>query len=226
MIAYGCVVSSEDEFRTYAWPGLDRCMEPGDQLLIRKGESCIYRAYNDIIASVTARPELEALVLLHQDVEIVDPDFATKVRTAMAVPDAGVVGVIGGIGVRSMAWWESDLALGSVRWEWLLGDEERRGLYRDEEFRLETTGREGDVDSVDGLILMLSPVAVRTIRFDESLGPSFHGYDAEICFTARAAGLRVAVADIEVIHHHEIRAMTEPEDWVEAQTRFTRKWGL
>ncbi len=225
MIGFGCVISSEDEYRTYALPGIERSLEPGDAIVTPRGQSCIFRAYNEILARLGGNPELEATVLVHQDVEIADPGFRDKVRAACVEPGVGVVGVIGGIGVHSIAWWESDLAIGQVQWEWLLGDAQRRALYKEEEFRLETVGRSGDVDSVDGLILILSPAATRTLRFDESLGPGFHGYDADICFQARAAGMKVKVADIDVIHHHEIRAMTEPEDWVEAQVRFARKWG-
>ncbi len=226
MIAFGCVVSSEDEYRDYAVPGIERVWEQDDELLVRRGQSCIFRAYNDILGELRGSEELEATVLIHQDVEIADPGFRDKVRAAVAEPLAGVVGVIGGIGVRSIAWWESEMAIGAVRWEWLLGDEHRRTLFAEDEFRLETCGRTGEVDSVDGLILILSPVATQTLRFDEGIGPGFHGYDADICFQARQAGLKVTVADIDVIHHHEIRAMTEPEDWVEAQARFAGKWGF
>jgi hypothetical protein len=227
MIGFGCVVSSEDEFGRYALPGIERVAAPEDEVVVLRGRDCIYKAYNDILAQLSARSELEAVVLIHQDVEIIDDGFRAKVLEAVGQPRVGVVGVIGGVGMKSMAWWEGDLAIGSVRWEWLLGDEApRRELHDEEEFQLHAIGRSGDVDSVDGLILILSPIATRTLRFDESLGPAFHGYDADICFTARHAGLRVIVAPIDVIHHHGIQAMTERRDWVEAQIKFARKWGL
>ncbi len=50
-------------------------------------------------------------MLVHQDAEIVDPDFCAKVRAALADPDVGLVGCVGALGVRSIAWWE-----GSVTW--------------------------------------------------------------------------------------------------------------
>ena len=38
----------------------------------------------------------------------------------------------------------------------------------------------GEVDTVDGFVLALSPWAVRNVRFDESLG-QLHGYDFDFC---------------------------------------------
>ena len=47
--------------------------------------------------------------------------------------------------------------------------------------------RTGEVDTVDGFVLALSPWAVRNVRFDESLG-QLHGYDFDFCLQVRAAG--------------------------------------
>ena len=41
--------------------------------------------------------------------------------------------------------------------------------------------------------MVLSPWAVRELRFDESLG-KLHGYDFDICMQARAAGKKVVDA--------------------------------
>ncbi len=41
--------------------------------------------------------------------------------------------------------------------------------------------RTGEVDTVDGLIMVLSPWTVRNVRFDESLGSQLHGYDFDLC---------------------------------------------
>ena len=45
----------------------------------------------------------------------------------------------------------------------------------------------GEVETLDGFLLVLSPWAVRTLRFDESLG-EFHGYDLDFCLQVREAG--------------------------------------
>ena len=62
-------------------------------------------------------------------------------------------------------------------------------------------GHDEDVDAVDGLLLVLSPWAVRNLRFDADRFDHFHGYDVDFCFQARAAGRRVVVDDIELLHH-------------------------
>ena len=48
----------------------------------------------------------------------------------------------------------------------------------------------GEVETLDGFVLALSPWAVRSIRFDESLG-RFHGYDLDYCLQVREAGRKV-----------------------------------
>jgi GT2 family glycosyltransferase len=87
--------------------------------------------------------------------------------------------------VTSLAWWEGQ-GFGRVL--------ESRGL-------VDFGGGAHDVDSVDGLLMVLSPWAVRTLRFDERSFHGFHGYDADICFQARAAGKRVVVEELAVVHH-------------------------
>ena len=64
-----------------------------------------------MLDQVADREDLEALVLLHQDAEIVDADFCAKIREALRDPEVALVGCAGAIGVRSIAWWE-----GSVTW--------------------------------------------------------------------------------------------------------------
>ena len=71
----------------------------------------IFRSYNLLLDKAAELDDLEALVLVHQDAEIVSADFCEKVRGALSDPDVGVVGCVGAVGVRSIAWWE-----GSVTW--------------------------------------------------------------------------------------------------------------
>ena len=47
--------------------------------------------------------------------------------------------------------------------------------------------RTGEVDTVDGFVLVLSPWAVRNLRFDESLG-QLHGYDFDFCLQVARGG--------------------------------------
>src|SRR4029077_3758738 len=75
--------------------------------------------------------------------------------------------------------------------------------------------RTGEVDTLDGFLLALSPWAVRELRFDESLG-QLHGYDFDLCLQARAAGRKVVTADFRAIHHHALEPFSDAEDWIAA----------
>jgi hypothetical protein len=83
--------------------------------------------------------------------------------------------------------------------------------------------RTGEVDTVDGFVLGLSPWVVQNIRFDESLG-QLHGYDFDFCLQVRAAGRKVVTEDFKVIHHHSLDLVSEPETWIQAHMRVAEKW--
>jgi Glycosyltransferase like family len=183
----------------------------------------VFRNYNLLLDKATAYEDLEALVLLHQDVEIADSDFATKLRNALSDPDVAIVGCVGAIGVRSIAWWQ-----GALRWA---GMTHRYPEYGGGDFPAISWRPEaapsyadtGEVDSIDGLVMVLSPWAVRELRFDESLG-KLHGYDFDICMQAKAAGKKVAAADFRAIHHHSLELISDPEAWIQTYIRLAEKW--
>jgi hypothetical protein len=79
------------------------------------------------------------------------------------------------------------------------------------------------VDSIDGFVMVVSPWAVRELRFDESLG-KLHGYDFDFCMQARAGGKKVVTADFRAIHHHSLELISNPEAWIEAHIRLMEKW--
>lgn len=185
MIAFGVCIGSPEKFRQCAVPGLRRHAPADSPIAESEGNASILRAYNEMLDAFKDVPDLEALVLLHEDVELRDPRFAEKVRAALADPDVAVVGAVGARGVSSLEWWQGE-GVGRCA--------ETRGLVAFEE-------RAGAVDVVDGLLLVLSPWAVRNLRFDEDTFTGFHAYDADFCFAARAAGRRVEVIDVELFHH-------------------------
>ena len=130
---------------------------------------------------------------------------------------------MGAIGVRSIAWWE-----GSVTWASFvhrygeLGGGELPGVSL-ERRRAPAFARTGEVDTVDGFVLGLSPWTVRNVRFDESLG-QLHGYDFDFCLQVRDAGRKVVTADFKVVHHHSLDLISEPESWIQAHMRVAEKW--
>jgi hypothetical protein len=223
MIVFGSAITDPDAYRRFAEPGIRRAAEPGAEIIANATAGTLFRTYNLILEMVADRDDLEALVLVHQDAELVDPSFCTKLREALRDPDVGVVGCVGAIGVRSIAWWEGSVTWGSFihRYSELGGGDLPAFAWDGNE--LPPYARTGEVDTVDGFVLGLSPWTVRNIRFDESLG-ALHGYDFDLCLQVREAGRKVVTTDFKAIHHHSLDLVGDPEGWVAAHMRVAEKW--
>jgi hypothetical protein len=225
MIVFATAVTEPDLFERYAAAGVRRLQEAeGDiELLAFASVGSIFRNYNLILDQVVKRDDVEALVLIHQDAEIVDPDFITKLRAALAQPDVGLVGCAGAVDVRSIAWWE-----GSITWAAFTHRYEEFGGGEIPAFSWATEERPpfaqlGEVDSIDGFVMGLAPWTIQELRFDESLG-ALHGYDFDFCMQVRAAGKKVVTADLQVIHHHSLQLLENPESWIQAFMQTQKKW--
>jgi Glycosyltransferase like family len=223
MIAFGCSITSPETYRQYAEKGIRLAAEPDSEVLAHAAAGSIFRSYNLLLEKAGELDGLEALVLLHQDAEIVDPDFCAKLRRVLGDPDVGVVGCVGAIGVRSIAWWEGSVTWASFvhRYQELGGGELPAFSWNGQE--LPPYARTGEVDTVDGFVLGLPPWTVRNIRFDESLG-QLHGYDFDFCLQVRAAGRKVVTEDFRVIHHHSLELVSDVDSWMEAHMRVAEKW--
>src|SRR5581483_8953802 len=152
--------------------------------------------------------------------EITDPQFCAKVREALRDPEVAVVGCAGAVGVTGIAWWEGQVVAAEL-------------VQRYEEFgggqfpAYSWTRRDpppGRVDAVDGQLLVLSPWAVRNLRFDESLILNY-GFDVDFCLQARAAGKRVAVADLRAVYHRSVELVNDLDVWIAAHIQVAEKWG-
>jgi hypothetical protein len=223
MIAFGSAITAPDIYQRCAEPGIRLAAEPDSVVLAHAAAGSIFRRYNLLMDKAAELDDLEALVLVHQDAEIADPDFCPKLRQALSDPDVGVVGCVGAIGVRSIAWWE-----GSVTWASFIHRYGELGGGDIHSFTWNAAeappfARTGEVDTVDGFVLGLSPWTVRNVRFDESLG-QLHGYDFDLCLQVREAGRKVVTADLKAIHHHSLDLVSDAETWVEAHMRVAEKW--
>ena len=224
MIAFGCSITVPEVYARCAEAGLRRVAEPDSEIIANAAAGSLFRSYNLIMDAAAAHDDLEALVLVHQDAEIVDSAFCRKLRDALADPEVGVVGCVGAIDVRSIAWWE-----GSVTWASFT---HRYGEFGGGEIPSLTWTREhqpafartGEVDTVDGFVLGLSPWAVRNVRFDEGLGSQIHGYDLDFCLQVREAGRKVVTADFKVVHHHSLELVDDADVWIQAHVRIAEKW--
>ncbi len=223
MIAFGCSIISPESYERCAQRGIERAREPGSEVFALQAAGSIFRSYNLILDRAAACDDLEALVLVHEDAEILDADFCPRLRGVLQDPKAGVVGCIGAIGARSIAWWEGSATVGSFvhRYPELGGGEFVAFSQNGEAPRPQPAERE--VDTVYGFMMALSAWAVREVRFDETLGPHW-GYDFDYCHQVRRAGRKVVAADLNVAHHHSLAVVTDPEPWIAAHMRAAEKW--
>ncbi len=201
-VAYGCCVGS--------WEKLHRNVVPrvGDRpLLALSGQTQLTVAYNTILDAYRGRG-FAAVVLLHDDLELTDRNAETEFLAALADPDVALVGVCGGKGDKTLAWWESETV----------------GHQMTDSGMLDFGVRTGDVAFIEGSLMVFSPWAVENLRFDERY-PGFLGYD-DVCLTARAAGKRVTVVDVDT-HHHTTVGFKSPAiaaAWDVAEEIFHEKW--
>lgn len=223
MIAFGSSITSPEIYRACAEPGIRRVAEPDSEVFALMAAGSIFQSYNLLLDQAAACENLEAFVLVHQDAEIVDPAFCAKLRTALRDPDVGVVGCVGAIGVRSIAWWEGSVTWASFvhRYGELGGGDIPAFSWKADE--MPPYSHTGEVETVDGFILGLSPWTVRNVRFDESLG-QLHGYDFDFCLQVRAAARKIVTVDFGAIHHHSLELVGEPETWIAAHMRIAEKW--
>jgi len=223
VFVFGCPVTKEEVYEECAAPGLELVKEPDSEIMAIDSAGSLFRNYNLLMDRVADREDLEALILLHQDAEIVDPEFCAKVRRGLRDPDVAVLGCAGAIGVRSIAWWEGSVVWAAYkhRFREMGGGEIPAMTWREDE--IPGYARTGEVDSIDGFVMALTPWAIRNLRFDESLG-MLHGYDFDICLQAREAGKKVAVENMRVIHHHSLELISDIEAWTDAHMRVAEKW--
>lgn len=201
-VAYGTCVGSWDKLRRNVIPRV------GDMpLMALSGQAQLTVAYNTILDALAGQG-FEAVILLHDDLELVDPDAEEKILKALADPEVAIVGVCGGKGDQTLAWWTSETV----------------GHQMTDSGMVDFGQRTGDVAFVEGSLMAFSTWAVDNLRFDPRY-PGFLGYD-DVCLTARAAGRRVVVADVDT-HHHTTTGFKSPAiaaAWDVAEAIFQRKW--
>jgi GT2 family glycosyltransferase len=215
MIAFGVAVADEQAFERWAARGIARVSEPDSVVLTRVGASSIQAAYNSILDEAARCQDLEAVVLLHEDTEIVDDRFLVKVRNGFADPTIAVIGPVGGSEFPNIAWWAGRQTFGRLQ---------APNVATDPRLFLATPYGWHRVEALDGLMLVLSPWAAREVRFDRRFAALFHGYDIDYCFEVRARGRDCVVAPLHTIHHTNWKPEKAAE-MAAAAVVWERKWG-
>jgi hypothetical protein len=224
MIAFGVSVTDSEIYERCAEPGIRLVAEPDSEVLAHGSTGSVFRSYNMLIDQAKKLDGLEALVLIHQDAEIIDPDLLKKIREAISDPDVAIVGCAGAIGVRNIAWWDGSVTWASFthRYEELGGGEVPALAWTAEE--TPSYAATGEVETIDGFVMALTPWAINELRFDESFGQAIHGYDFDLCLQAREKGKKVVTADLKVVHHHDLKLIRDVDNWIEAHIKVAEKW--
>lgn len=219
MIAFGVSVAEGAAYRAYAEPGIELAKEPDSEVYVFAAVGQMARTYNLLLDAAQRHADLEAFVLVHPHAELTDPALCAKVRQALRDPEVAVIGPAGASRVRSMAWWEGDVSVGSVvhSYQEFGGGELPAYSWTD----VGAAGRE--VDAVDGFVMVFSPWAVQNVRFDEALATG-HGWEVDYCLQVRAAGKRVVTADIAVKEHKSLELVEDSLIWIEAHIQLAEKW--
>lgn len=218
MIIFGTVSAFPEKLATQCAPGIARSMngETYEHIVVKSNGREIFSAYDEIMQRARVRlDDVEepgsALVLLHDDLELRDTSFAVKVASLMSNPNIAVAGLIGSTGATSLAWWEGA----------------RRGRVTDDAYGLHDFGGfdfGSSVDSLDGMLLILSMWACGQLCVVNRGYEGFHGYADELCRQARGLGKRAVVADITAHHHSKGGYAGGVETWNAANENFRKRW--
>ncbi|NLT07361.1 MAG: hypothetical protein GXY03_13780 [Solirubrobacterales bacterium] len=207
MIVFGTAVSDRDVYERVALPGIRRAAESDALIWDYEGYDSLQRPCNEMLDAARELDGLEALVLLHQDLELTDGSLPPRVRALLADRRVGVVGSFGARAVPLHRWTESTDLYGVAS---VTGGERRFGPTP------------ADVEVVDGSLLVLAPWVVDAVRFDESLAADFHGYDVDLCRRVLALGGRVVCDDIP--YRHQMSPRDDRQAVRRAGVRLAERW--
>ena len=163
VIVYGICIGSEEKYSTFCGQAIPAAFVDNSNIIESRQNDSIFTAYNAVLDQVAARPNVEALVLLHEDLELVPSDFEDQIRRHFQDPDVAIIGAIGGRGVQGVRWSQAHERFGRM-------PDSFNGAN-------EFGGGTDEVDIVDGCLLVLSPWAVANLRFDSRRFKGFHAYD-------------------------------------------------
>lgn len=199
-ICFIACVNDGEQFERFCLAGLKRLVVPENilvEVLAIRDAGSMTSGYEEARLASDAKYK----VYLHQDVEIVNPDF---IRNLLGIfsrePSVGIVGMIGVSRLRSNGvWWSSPAngAKGGVR---CIRDEKTE---TDLDFCDNTGTKERPyeiVEAVDGLLLATQ----YDIPWRDDIIGSYHYYDISQCLEYGRQGYQAAVPRQEnfwVIHH-------------------------
>ncbi len=178
--------------------------------------SSLCEGYNRGIARATG----ELIVMCHDDIRILSPDFAAKLRAYLAMYD--LIGVAGTTRASGPSWgwsgrphtycWVSQVFLNTH--------------CRDNGPVTLLIGAYGpvvqDAQMLDGVFLAARRSLVQTLGFDAATFDRFHFYDLDFSYRAHLAGAKVAIC-LDIALFHDSAGNYDKEYWRYAD-RFRAKF--
>jgi hypothetical protein len=219
VIVFACAVGEAEPYARYAEPGIRRVAEPDSEVVAFAAVDPVSRTYNLLLEAAASHRDLEALVLVHPHTELLESEFCATVRQALADPQVAILGAVGASGVSSLAWWEGSVSCGPLvhRYSELGGGELPAFAWAD------PGPAPARVDVVEESLLVLSPWAVRNLRFDEGLVLGY-GFDVDFCLQAREQGRSVMTVPVPLVTHRDLDLVSDPELWAQAHQMLAAKW--
>lgn len=209
MIAFATVIGNPEKYARYTKRSLELFAEPESLIVTIDDQTSMADNYNQVLEAICDADDVEALVLLHEDVTFRNPRICDRIREAINHhPEVAIFGPVGAREITGIAWWEGEI------------------FGKAKETRGDVSGPDGfhEVEVVDGMCMILTPWAIKNLRYNlGAYEPSWHGYDAELCFLARAAGKQVATIDLDIFHHTKGGYGNE-EAWRQSNQTFVRRW--
>lgn len=158
----------------------------------------------------------DILCFSHDDILILDPDFATKIRDRLQTYN--ILGFAGTTRLVARNW-------GSAGHPWLRGAiahlKQGRG-FAFNVFGVADWPVSGDIQAIDGLLMIATRETAQATGFDASTFDGFHHYDLDFSFSAYLAGRKLGVCcDIPIIHG-SIGGFSE--QWAQYGQRFLQKY--
>lgn len=167
--------------------------------------------YNRGIAQSTG----SILIFSHDDIEILSPDFAGKLKHNLARYD--VVGVAGTSRLVSALW--------TAAWQPYIHGvvvcPSSQGKYVINVYGVD--GPEtGSIQALDGLFFAVNRTVVEKILFDEITFDGFHCYDLDFTFQAYLTGFNLSVSNEIIIIHESVGGFDQT--WEKYGQRFAQKY--
>jgi GT2 family glycosyltransferase len=157
----------------------------------------------------------QSIILCHDDIEILSPDFAMRLYQHLKQFD--VIGVAGTNRLIRAEW----VAAGPPHIFGQVGQVHPSGGYAVCIFGVPGRAAPG-MQAMDGLFLAAHRSVFDKISFDAKTFDGFHHYDLDFTFAAHLAGLRTAVAcDINILHYSQ---GSQDEKWKHYARLFHQKY--